>query len=137
MKYLLDTNVWYRAATVSASIPPREAAVLADHNEQFGLSAISLWEVAKKVQIGKLQLTKDLRAWFDDTTRAHIVVLPLEPDVIVEAMRLPGFPNQDPSDELIVATARIYDLILMTSDRALRNYRHARIHYFKPLFDSE
>jgi PIN domain nuclease of toxin-antitoxin system len=131
--YLLDTGVWYRAAAEPQSIPPAEAQILADRSAQFGLSTISLWEIGKKVQIGKLRLTKDLSAWFADTTGEHIVLLPIEPRVVVDAMRLPSFPNRDPADELIVATARVYDLTLLTMDRALKGYRHARIHYFKPL----
>ena len=133
MTYLLDTGVWYRAAAEPESIPSREAQILADRSAQFGLSAISLWEIAKKVQIGKLELTKDLAAWFEDTTGAHITLLPLDARTVVEATRLPAFPNRDPSDELIVATARIHSLVLLTTDRALKNYAHARIHYFKPL----
>lgn len=79
MTYLLDTGVWYRAAAQPQSIPHAEARILADRSAQFGLSAISLWEVAKKVQIGKLHLTKDLPAWFSDTTGSHINLLPIDP----------------------------------------------------------
>jgi PIN domain nuclease of toxin-antitoxin system len=53
--------------------------------------------------------------------------------VVVEAMQLPDFPNQDPGDELIVATARVHKLTLLTTDTKLKGYRHARIQYFKPL----
>jgi PIN domain nuclease of toxin-antitoxin system len=52
-------------------------------------------------------------------------------------MRLPEFPTRDPADELIVASARIHNLTLITTDTKLQRYRHARIHYFKPLADRE
>jgi PIN domain nuclease of toxin-antitoxin system len=52
--------------------------------------------------------------------------------VVTDAMRLAQFPNRDPADELIVATARVQKLTLLTTDTKLKRYKHANIHYFKP-----
>jgi PIN domain nuclease of toxin-antitoxin system len=57
----------------------------------------------------------------------------LTPAIVSDAVRLPDFPNRDPADELIVATARIHKLTLITTDTKLKNYPHARIHYFTPV----
>jgi len=65
-------------------------------------------------------------------TGAARVIVPLSDDIVVEAMRLPEFPHRDPADELIVATARVHRLTLLTTDAKLKGYAHARIHYFKP-----
>ena|SRR5687767_8499883 len=134
--YLLDTSVWYRGRTALQSIPAAERDILANEKEP-SLSIISVWEIAKKVQRGKLHLAKDLAAWLSEATGPPFNILNLDSDVIVEAMRLPAFPNRDPADEMIVATARVYDLTLMTTDRALKNYPHVRIHYFEPLIGSD
>ena len=99
----------------------------------FGLCAISLWEVAKKHQRGKLELKQELGVWLRGAVAAHIQLLPLTPEVVADAMNLPDFPVEDPGDELIVATARVHKLTLLTSDTALKGYRHARIQYFKPV----
>ena len=107
--------------------------VLQTPREIFGLAAISLWEIGKRVQIGKLELPKNLAAWFADALAPNIEVLPLTADIVNEAMRLPEFPNHDPADELIVATARRHKLTLITTDRKLKKYRHVRIHYFTPI----
>ena len=82
------------------------------------MSAISLWEVAKKHQIGKLRLDRDLAAWFQRAIGGIVEVLPLTPEIIVDAMRLPDFPDRDPVDELIVATARVHRLTLLTTGTA-------------------
>ena len=132
MKYLLDTGVWVRAVNQPATISAPVLRILAEPRGVFGLAAISLWEVGKKVQIGKLLLPKDLPLWFADALAPNLEVLPLDDDVVAEAMRLPEFPNRDPADELIVATARVHRLTLLTTDRKLKGYRHARIHYFRP-----
>ena len=133
MRYLLDTGVWLRAVNELLTIPPEALRLLQTSGELFGLPAISLWEVGKKVQAGKLPLPKELAAWFMDALAPNLTVLPLTPEIVSNAMRLPEFPNRDPADELIVATARVHRLTLLTADTLLKSYRHARIHYFKPL----
>jgi len=119
------------------TIPATERHLLGQRDEQFGLSAISLWEIAKKAQLRKLDLKKDIGIWLEESTGPEFNVFQLDAKTVAEAMRLPSFPNRDPADELIVATARVHDLILLTTDRALRTYKHARIHYFKPVAQSE
>ena len=133
MTFLLDTNVWLRGTTDSMTLPEPVRRLLDERDAQFGLSAISLWEVAKKHQIGKLELKKELRAWLNEAVASHIHVLPLTPEIVAEAMHLPAFPNHDPADEIIVATARVHKLILLTADTKLKSYRHARIRYFTPI----
>jgi len=131
--YLLDTGVWLRSVSREHTIPPDVLAILKMREELFALPAISLWEIGKKVQVGKLPLPKDLPGWFADALTPNLLLLPLTPEIVADAMRLPDFPNRDPADELIVATARVHTLSLLTTDTKLKNYRHARIHYFKPL----
>ena len=133
MTHLLDTGVWLRGVIQPESIPAEIRAVLQRREAVFGLSAISLWEVGKKVQIGKLTLPKDLTGWFADAVAPNVGVLPLTAEIVVEAMSLPDFPVRDPADELIVATARVHKLTLLTTDTRLKAYRHARIRYFTPV----
>jgi PIN domain nuclease of toxin-antitoxin system len=132
MTYLLDTGVWVRAVNQPESIPSDVLRILQTPRERFGLAAISLWEVGKKTQIGKLPLPKSLPLWFADALASNIELFPLSEPIVVEAMRLPQFPNRDPADELIVATARVHDLTLLTTDTMLKGYRHVRTRYFKP-----
>lgn len=135
MKDLLDTSVWVRAALQGDTLPSGVRELAADPTKTLGLSVISLWEVAKKYQRGKLPLPMDLGAWLDQTMARQLRVLPLSPEIIVEATRLPEFPVNDPADELIVATARVHRLTLWTTDTKLRDYRHATVRYFTPLIE--
>lgn len=132
MRYLLDTSVWLRAVNEAHTVPTETLRLLQTTGESFGLAAISLWEIGKKVQAGKLSLPKDLSGWFADALAPNITLLQMTAEIVTDAMRLPEFPNRDPADELIVATARVHKLILMTTDTKLRSYRHARIQYFAP-----
>jgi PIN domain nuclease of toxin-antitoxin system len=133
VRYLLDSSVWLMSALREQALPTDIQKIVGDADEVLGLSIFSLWEVAKKHQQGTLSLPMDLSHWFKAAVPQHVHVLPLTADVIVESTRLPDFPVNDPADQLIVATARIHKLTLMTTDNKLKGYRHARIHYFKPL----
>jgi PIN domain nuclease of toxin-antitoxin system len=133
VNYLLDTGVWLRSVSQERTLPPDVLAMIKRPNELFALPAISLWEIGKKVQTGKLPLPKDLPGWFADALTPNLLLLPLTPEIVADAMRLPDFPNRDPADELIVATSRVHQLTLLTTDTKLKNYRHAKIQYFKPL----
>lgn len=133
MTILLDTNVWLFGYLEPEVLPEAIRAILDKRDVQFGLSAISAWEAAKKHQVGKLELKQELGVWLAGALAAHIQLLPLTAEIIADAMALPDFPVRDPADELIVATARVHKLTLLTTDTKLRAYRHARIHYFKPV----
>ena len=133
MTHLLDTNVWLWAYLDTGALPEDVRRIVDERGAQFALSAISLWEVGKKHQIGKLDLKQELGIWLRGAVASHIQVLPLTSEIIADAMSLPDFPNRDPADELIVATARVHKLTLLTADTKLKGYRHARIRYFTPI----
>lgn len=131
MSLLLDTNAWLHTVDRPGALPDATLELLCSQ-DVFYLSAISLWEIAKKHQLGKLRLSVPITEWLEKALPATVQILPLSPSIIVDATSLPEFPNRDPADELIVATARVHGMTLLTSDRLLRGYPHARINYFKP-----
>lgn len=133
MDYLLDTSIWLRGALFERTLPEEARQILGRSDCELGVSIYSLWEVAKKHQKGKLPLPMDLALWFKMAIAENVRILPLTPEIIVESTRLPDFPVNDPGDELIVATARIHKLPLLTTDKELKRYQHARIEYFKPI----
>ena len=96
-------------------------------NYPLCLSAISVWEVAKKVSLGKLQMSVPIRDWIMKATRSPFIELvPLSIEVSLESTMLPGDFHRDPADQMIVATARYLDLTLLTSDQKIIKYRHVK-----------
>ena len=89
MTFLLDTNVWLWGYSEPDVLPAEIQAILASRQTQFGLSAISLWEVAKKHQHGKMELKQELGVWLRGAVAAHIQLLPLTPEIVADAMNLP------------------------------------------------
>jgi len=120
MRVLLDTQVllWALAGHRRLSAPMRR---LIDSAHVF-VSAASIWEVAIKTSLGKLQIDPDLvcralgPAGFDElpvTARhaAHVVGLPSH--------------HRDPFDRLLVAQAEVEHLVLLTADAQLSSYGNA------------
>jgi PIN domain nuclease of toxin-antitoxin system len=124
-----------RAALEGHTLPADAQQLIGNAEEIFGLSIFSLWEAAKKHEKGKLPLPMDISAWLKAAVPQNVQVLPLTPDIIVESTRLPEFPINDPGDQLIVATARIHKLTLLTTDTKLRAYRHTHVRYFTPILE--
>ena len=51
-------------------------------------------------------------------------LLPLSPEIAVESTQLPGAFHKDPADQIIEATARIYNCPPLTSDTKIIAYPH-------------
>ena len=128
MTFLLDTHVWLWLFEESEQIPGDIAAVLkAPKNMPLGVAAISPWEIAKKASLGKLRLSCPVRDWVENAAgNAGIEVVPLSPGIACEANELPQPFHRDPADQMIVATARLLDLTLITCDRKILAYPHVK-----------
>ncbi len=91
------------------------------------MSVICCWEVAKLVALGRLVLPRPLDEWIDRALAyPGIRLLDLTPRIAIEANRLPGSFHRDPADQIIVATARVFDIPLVTSDQQILAYPHVR-----------
>ena len=76
MTYLLDTNVWIFGYLKPEVLPDDVQELIGRRDVQLGLSAISLWEVGKKHQIGKLELRQELSLWLKGAIASHIHAAP-------------------------------------------------------------
>src|ERR1041384_2025576 len=85
-----------------------------------GFSAISLWEIAKLVERGRIELAQSVDDSLEQLeTSAFITILPLTGRVAVESPRLGARFHSDPIDQVIVATARCHGLTLLTVDERI------------------
>src|SRR3546814_702438 len=82
------------------------------------VSDISLWEVAIKASLGKLQTPDDLEAQLE---LLRIQPMPLQRSHIAAYRELPLL-HRDPFDRMLVAQAKAENLILVTRDRQLADY---------------
>lgn len=83
------------------------------------------------VDKGRLELGRPLRDWMDNTLGLPgIRLAALEPVIAMDAGSLPGDIHGDPSDRIIIATARWLGCPLLTADRRILRYAeqgHVRV----------
>ncbi len=123
---LLDTHIWVWWIHGDENLTSDHAALISDNEEEgIGVSSITCWEVAKLVEYGRLDLPVPVKEWFSEALGyPGINLLPLSPEIAVESTQLPGDFHRDPADQIIVATARIHDITLVTVDSKIVGYPH-------------
>jgi PIN domain nuclease of toxin-antitoxin system len=126
---ILDTHIWVWWIHKDKRLTSDHIRLIQENEAQgLGVSVISCWEVAKLIELKRLILPVPTKDWFDKALNySRIFLLNLTPEIALESTQLPtGFHN-DPAEQIIVATARIYDSPLLTVDAKIRAYAHVKI----------
>ena len=111
----LDTHVLLHA--VAGRLSPTEGRLL--RSDQWSISAIVLWEIAKLAQLGRIEVDLDDAEVVRALARVH--VWPLTREIARVSTRLDV--RSDPADEIIGATSVVHRVPLVTRDKALRRSR--------------
>jgi PIN domain nuclease of toxin-antitoxin system len=120
---LLDTHAWLWWIDGSGPLNRRQRTALDGYPEDDRprLATISLWEMAMLVELGRVRLRQGFDDWIDlAAAPATVRLLDVSADVAKELLRLPKSFHRDPADRLIVATARVFDLPVLTHDGGIR-----------------
>ena len=109
-------------------MPPLVNQTLTRHADTLALADISLWEAAKLVELGRLQLSVPLAEFFRLAITQELTVLPVTPAIAerVTTLEAAGF-HKDPADQLIVATALVHGLRLISDDTRIRQWGAVRL----------
>jgi PIN domain nuclease of toxin-antitoxin system len=129
MPIVLDTHAWVWWVVEDKRLSARAAQAIqrAAAAGEVTISAISIWEVAKRVEKKKLVLDRPLRDWLERATSVKgLFVTDLTPSILVESCDLPQPFHGDPADQLIVASARHHQAALISRDRNIRHYPHVK-----------
>lgn len=131
---LLDTHIWVWWVNESERLSSTMAdAIRKGVDDGLGVSTISCWEVAKLVENGRLKLAYPVEQWLHSALNyPGVVLLDLTPKIVVESTRLPGTFHKDPADQLIVATARVYESLLLTADTKITAYEYVKTFIDEP-----
>jgi PIN domain nuclease of toxin-antitoxin system len=121
MQLLIDTHIliWFLEGNNLLSKHRRQ--IVADSNNDIFISIASLWEIAIKISIGKLTLTKPLADVIKHIAAEDIEVLLISPEHTLQVSTLP-FHHRDPFDRIIISQAQIENLPVMTDDREFGHY---------------
>jgi PIN domain nuclease of toxin-antitoxin system len=118
LRLLLDTHLllWWLANSPSLSGQAR--ALISDPDNTVFVSAVSLWEIWLKQSLGKLRLPSD----FEEKLAAEsFESLPLTAAQTRQVALLP-WRHRDPFDRMLVAQARLENLVLLTADDPVTAY---------------
>ena len=121
-RLLMDTHVWINLQTGARPIRPATESLLesaAEHHLLY-VSVFSIWEMAMLERDGRLDLHGGVSDWTEQAlSKPGLQLLPFSPRIAVETVYLPPPMHKDPADRIIVATARVERMTLVTSDKAV------------------
>ena len=122
---MLDTCAIIWMALNEPIKPEARAAMKAAFaaNERVRVSPISAWELGLLSSKGRLPTSRPPLTMFGEVVaNAGVRVEALSPEILIESSFLPGNLHNDPADRILIATARVHDLTLVTRDRAILDY---------------
>ena len=122
MRLLLDTHcfLWFFTGDSKLSGDAR-AAIESTSNESL-VSIASLWEMAIKSSLGKLDLRlpfAELAARILTDTDSTLLALSVSH---LEALQQLPFHHRDPFDRMLVAQAQVEGLTIVTKDENVQSY---------------
>ena len=126
MRHLLDTHAFLWLAAGDARLSRRVRARFADLDHEWFLSAASIWEMAIKASLGKLELATTVAQLVRGGVERGIRVLAVDAEHAYGVERLP-FHHRDPFDRLLVAQAVHEGLQIVSRDDQLDAYAVTRV----------
>lgn len=119
MKLLLDTHIWLWSFLEPERLGPRVTEALKEADNELWLSPISVWEAHLLAERKRIRLEPSPERWILDALRkVPMKDAQINREVALDSRRL-SVPTQDPADRFIAATARVYELTLVTEDGKL------------------
>jgi PIN domain nuclease of toxin-antitoxin system len=119
MKLLLDTHIWLWSLGEPQRLSSRVAKELDNRQNELWLSPISIWEALLLSRKKRVQIATDFTTWL--ATSLSVLPVVEAPLTFEVARMLPtlGMPHDDPADLFLAATAKAFEITLVTADRNL------------------
>ena len=121
MRYLLDTHavIWHFEDSPELSKKIKE--IIDNPKNEVCISSVSLWEIAIKINIGKLDLDIALDKLLAEIKSNDFEILQIEDDYLKGLSALPSI-HKDPFDRLLVSTALAEEMTILTADENIQKY---------------
>ncbi|MFI4955684.1 MAG: type II toxin-antitoxin system VapC family toxin [Gammaproteobacteria bacterium] len=122
---LLDTHawIWFVQGNDKLQRHAVKAIEASIQSRTLHIAAISQWELAMLIDKSRIILNEPALSWIQKAiAHLHIKVAPLTAEIAVESGQLPADFHGDPADRMIVATARIHQLTVVTRDAKILSY---------------
>ena len=120
-RVLCDTCALIWLATGDGKLSRVARNVIRDA-ELLCFSSISIWEIARKVKAGELEIPVSPAMFADMLVKRYgMKELPLDNAIMLRSSALPEI-HKDPADRFIIATALLNDCVIVTGDRRFPEY---------------
>lgn len=121
MKILLDTHLILWAAVSPDDLPTEAYQLIEDESNELFFSAASIWEIAIKSNLQKVDFHIDVRVLRRNLLDNGYSELPIESAHAVFIESLPQL-HKDPFDRILIAQATEEGITLLTSDKQVAKY---------------
>jgi PIN domain nuclease of toxin-antitoxin system len=126
VRIVLDTHIVVHAANDDLE-PPRKR-LLEDQASELFVSAVTLWELTKLVELGHLEMPGGFDRFIRDLcAHPRYEIAQYDAALMIELLRVAPKMHKDPADQIIVATALKLRAALMTNDLRIRRSKLAEI----------
>ena len=121
MRYLLDTHaiIWYFED--SQELPDRIFEIIDNDGISVYISSVSLWEIALKINLGKLDMQLPLYELLNHIKKSDFTILQIEDEYLNGLATLPTI-HKDPFDRMIISSAIANNLTIITVDDNIHKY---------------
>lgn len=127
MNILLDTHVFICFGSNQMDKLSKSAiSSFLDINNEIFLSKASIWEMAIKINIGKLSLSKPLESLISAAVKNNIKILDIELKHILNYQKLKLHHN-DPFDRLIISSAYSEQMKIISCDEKFQLYDQVKL----------
>ena len=125
-RFLLDTHIaiWFFNGDNSLSATSKE--IILDTSNVKYLSITSAWEVAIKLNIGKLNIAGKTADFIQDAETNGFIFLPIKSSHLTVLEALPMI-HRDPFDRLLIAAAIAEQMTLITHDKNIAQYKVSQV----------
>ncbi len=119
MRLLLDTHIWLWGYLEPHKLSSEVHRAIADPENSRYLSPVSIWETILLLEKKRIEIKEDFGQWFEQTrSELDLREAPMDWKVVHE-VRFTMLGYKDPGDRFLAATAKAYDLTLVTADQRL------------------
>ena len=117
MKYLLDTHVFLWSISKPKELTKKVISVIKNPENEIYVSAITLWEIAIKTRIGKLEIEGlGVDELLDVIEKMDYQLISLTPEDSVAYANLAENTHKDPFDRMLIQQCVSRNMIMISKD---------------------
>lgn len=127
MRLLVDTHAFLWAVLEDRKLSATARAQWLDPTTELYVSPVTLWEIAIKTGLGKLNISQPIDRFFEvELVVNNLTLLAIEPNHAARVAALPQH-HGDPFDRMLIAQSLCEGLPILSADAALDAYGVTRV----------